>query len=117
MHRDRRPSPARTATLPRRRATIPSSASEWARSQLPSVSSIVLLHAADLHHRAVKALDGRRGSFIVCATGWVEPAGPYTAYQGATLMKTIASAACGLLLLWARAPPHTLGGSHTSGTG
>src|SRR3954468_13136671 len=117
MHRDRRPSPARTATLPRRRATIPSSASEWARSQLPSVSSIVLLHAADLHHRAVKALDGRRGCFIVCATGWVEPAGPYTAYQGATLMKTLASAACVLLLLGAGASAQTLDDLKKDGNG
>jgi alcohol dehydrogenase (cytochrome c) len=66
------------------------------------------LHAGDLHHRAVKALDGRRGCFIVSFGRSGSTGRNRRLYQGATLMKTIASAACVLFLLGAGASAQTL---------
>jgi alcohol dehydrogenase (cytochrome c) len=66
------------------------------------------LYARDLHHRLVKALDGRRGCSIVSFGRSGSTGRNRRLYQGATLMKTIASAACVLFLLGAGASAQTL---------
>src|SRR5262245_43094871 len=68
----------------------------------------------------VEALDGRRGCTILVCNRWfnrpaVPP--PRTAYQGATLMKTLASAACVLSFLGAGASAQTLDDLKKDGNG
>src|SRR5262249_6755411 len=69
---------------------------------------------------AVEALDGRRGCTILARNRSVQPAAgtaPRTAHQGATLMKTLTSVACVLLMLGAGASAQTLDDLKKDGNG
>jgi hypothetical protein len=61
-------------------------------------------------------LDRQHGCIILCRNRSVEPVPP-RAYQGGTLMKTLASAACVLLLLGSGASAQTLDDLKKDGNG